>query len=162
MRQSPKMRRATFPGLCFILCFPMGAAYAQPLRFICEPPQGKRLELTGTEKQPTAAPAWVDEVLQSIHPAVTVDGEILTVTWGSTAPGPAKGAAPKPTTFVFASAYRNDQSILATRVDRNGAEIFRFYFGSKRLVRLASASTSASDTAAPATTAILIADCRDQ
>jgi hypothetical protein len=161
MRQSPKIRKAIFPGLCFILCFPMGTACAQPLRFICEPPQGKRLELTGTEKQPTAAHAWVDDVLQDIHPTVTVDGEILTVTWGSTVAGPAKGA-PKPTTFVFASAYRDNQSILATRVDRNGAEIFRFYFGSKRLVRLASTSTTASDTAAPATNAILIADCRDQ
>jgi hypothetical protein len=161
MRKSSNVRKTIFPGLCLLLFLPIANACAQPLRFICDQPQGKRLDLTGTDKQVPATPAWTDDVLQGVHPAVTVDGEILTVTWGSTVAGPAKGT-PKPTTFVFASAYRNDQSILATRVDRNGAEIFRFYFGSKRLVRLASTSTAASDTAAPATNAILIADCRDQ
>ena len=80
----------------------------------------------------------VDESLENVHPAVTVDGESLTVTWGSTIPNQSKGGAPKPTTYVFAAAYRDERSILASRVDRTGAEIFRFYFGSKVLFRITS------------------------
>ena len=163
MRRPSKTPTKPFLGFCLLLFLSAEGVCAQPLKFVCEPPQGKRLELAGTEKQPMAAPVWIDDILQGIHPAVTVDGEILTVTWGGPGPNPVKGAAAKPTTYVFASAYRNDQSILATRVDRTGAEIFRFYFGSKKLLRLTSASSSTSaDIAAPAVTAIQIADCRDQ
>jgi hypothetical protein len=137
-------------------------ACAQPLRFVYEPPRGKRLEQPSTGK-PTEDPVWADDVLENVRPAVTIDGETLTVTWGSTIANQTKGAAPKPTTYVFASAYRNDQSILATRVDRTGGEIFQFYFGSKILVRLASTSgNTAADITAPAIAAIQSANCRDQ
>ena len=159
MRQSSKVRKTIFPGLCFLLCLPIADACAQPLKFICDLPQGKRLEQTGIEKQSGAAPVWVDETLENIRPAVTVDGETLTITWGSAIPNPSKAAAPKATTYVFASAYRNDQSIVATRIDRAGAEIFRFYFGSKTLVRLA---TVPGNTAAPILGAIQTTNCKDQ
>ena len=163
MRQSSEMRTIGFLGLALLLLLPVVDAYAQPLKFVCEPPRSKRLEQAGTEKQPAAAAIWVDDVLQNVRPVVTVDGETLTVTWGSTIQDPAKGAAAKATTYVFASAYRNDQSIFATRIDRTGAEIFRFYFGSKTLLRLASTAGNASaDTAAPTVAAIQTADCRDQ
>ena len=149
-------------GFSFLLLLPVADACAQPLRFVCEPPQGKRLEQVGGGKT-TGDPVWADDVLESLRPAVTVDGETLTVTWGSTTSNQTKGAAPKPTTYVFASAYRNDQSILATRIDRNGAEIFRFYFGSKTLLRLASTTGNTSaDIAAPGIAAIQFASCRDQ
>ena len=164
MRQSSEMRTIGFLGLALLLLLPVVDAYAQPLKFVCEPPRSKRLAQAGTEKQPAAGAVWVDDVLQNVRPVVTVDGETLTVTWGSTIQDPAKGAAAKATTYVFASAYRNDQSIFATRTDRAGtAEIFRFYFGSKTLLRLASTAGNASaDTAAPTMAAIQIADCRDQ
>lgn len=161
------MRRVSstkaFLGFCLLFFLSAEDLCAQPLRFVCEPPAGKRLELAATEGQSMAAPVWIDDVLQDIRPAVTVDGEILTVIWGSAAQNSNRGAAAKPTTYVFASAYRNDQSILATRVDRTGAEIFRFYFDSKKLLRLTSTSSNTSaDIAAPVITAIQIADCRDQ
>ena len=55
-------------------------AFALPLRFVCEPPHGKRVEQGGVGK----GTDWIDESLENVHPAVTVDGESLTVTWGST------------------------------------------------------------------------------
>jgi hypothetical protein len=149
-------------GFSLLLLLPVVDACAQPLRFVCEPPRGKRLEQTAAGK-PAGEPVWADDFLENVLPAVTIDGETLTVTWGSTIPNPTKGAAPKATTYVFASAYRNDQSILATRTDRTGAEIFRFYFGSKTLLRLGSISGSTSaDMTAPMMAAVQIADCRDQ
>ena len=151
-----------FLGFSLLLLLPVADACAQTLKFVCEPPRGKRLEQTGTGKT-TGDPVWADDVLENVRPTVTIDGETLTVTWGSTISNQAKGAVPKPTTYVFASSYRNDQSIYATRVDRSGAEIFRFYFGSKTLLRLASAPGSTSaEIAAPAIAAIQAASCRDQ
>jgi hypothetical protein len=132
-------------------------AFAQPLRFVCEPPHGKRVEQGGAGK----GTEWIDESFENVHPAVTVDGESLTVTWGSTIPNQSKGVTPKTTTYVFASAYRDERSILANRVDRTGAEIFRFYFGSKILFRITSNPGTASQEAASAA-AIQIASCRDQ
>ena len=148
-------------GFSLLLLLPAVVACAQPLRFVCEPPRGKRLEQPSTGKPAEAV--WADDVLENVRPVVTIDGETLTVTWGSTIANQTKGTAPKPTTYVFASAYRNDQSILATRIDRTGGEIFQFYFGSKILVRLASTSgNTAADITAPAIAAIQSANCRDQ
>jgi hypothetical protein len=146
-------------GLSLLLLASHADAFAQPLRFVCEPPHGKRVEQGGGKT--TNGSEWIDESLENVHPAVTVDGEMLTVTWGSTIPNQSKGGAPKPTTYVFASAYRDERSILATRVDRTGAEIFRFYFGTKTLVRMTSNPGNASQEAASAA-AIHIANCRDQ
>jgi hypothetical protein len=147
-------------GLSLLLLASHTDAFAQPLRFVCEPPHGKRVEQSGGSKTANDT-EWIDESLESVHPAVTVDGETLTVTWGSTIPNQSKGGAPKPTTYVFASAYRDERSILATRVDRTGAEIFRFYFGSKVLFRITSNPGSAPQEVASAA-AIHIASCRDQ
>ena len=134
-------------------------AFAQPLRFVCELPHGKRVEQGGAGK----VTEWIDESLEDVHPTVTVDGESLTVTWGSTIPNQSKGGAPKPTTYFFAAAYRDERSILATRVDRTGAEIFRFYFGSKVLFRITSNPGNASQQSAlPSAAAIHVATCRDQ
>ncbi len=149
-------------GLSLLLLASHADAFAQPLRFVCEPPHGKRVEQSGGGKT-TNGTEWIDESLENVHPAVTVDGETLTVTWGSTIPNQSKGGAPKPTTYVFASAYRDERSILATRVDRTGAEIFRFYFGTKTLFRITSNPGNASQEAAtPSAAAIHIANCRDQ
>jgi hypothetical protein len=162
MHLSLEMPMLRLLGFSLLLLLPIVDACAQPLRLVCEPPRGKRLEQTGTGKA-TGGTVWVDEVLENVRPAVTIDGETLSVTWGSTISNQTKGIAPKPTTYVFASAYRNDQSILATRIDRTGAEIFQFYFGSKTLLRLASISGSTSaDNIAPAIAAIHTANCRDQ
>ncbi len=147
-------------GFSLLLLLPVVDACAQPLKFVCETPRGKRLEQMGAGKI-TEDPVWTDDVLEHFRPAVTIDGETLTVTWGSTILNQTKEAVPRPTTYVFASAYRDDQSILATRIDRTGAEIFRFYFGSKTLLRLASNSGSTSPVnSAPSIAAIQIANCR--
>ena len=151
----PMLRRL---GLSLLLLASHSDAFAQPLRFVCEPPHGKRVEQGGVGK----GTEWVDESLEDVRPAVTVDGESLTVTWGSTIPNQSKGGAPKPTTYVFAAAYRDERSILATRVDRTGAEIFRFYFGSKVLFRITSNPGNAQETTVPSAAAIHIANCRDQ
>jgi hypothetical protein len=146
-------------GLSLLLLASHADAFAQPLRFVCEPPHGKRVELEGVGK----GTEWIDESLENVHPTVTVDGESLTVTWGSTIPNQSKGGPPKPTTYVFAAAYRDARSILATRVDRTGAEIFRFYFGSKILFRITSNPGNASpEEAMPSAAAIHVANCRDQ
>ena len=160
MRLSLEMPMLRLLGVSLLLLLPIVDACAQPLRFVCEPPRGKRLEQTGTGKA-TGDPVWADDVLENVRPAVTIDGDTLSVTWGSTISTQTKGVAPKPTTYVFASAYRNDQSILATRIDRTGAEIFQFYFGSKTLLRLASISGNTSAESL-ALAAIQIASCRDQ
>ena len=149
-------------GLSLLLLASHADAFAQPLRFVCEPPHGKRVEQSGGGKT-TSGTEWIDESLENVHPAVTVDGETLTVTWGSTIPNQSKGGAPKPTTYVFASAYRDERSILATRVDRTGAEIFRFYFGSKILFRITSDPGNApQESTMSSAVAIHIANCRDQ
>jgi len=147
-------------GLSFLLLTSQADAFAQPLRFVCEAPHGKRVEQAGVGK----GTEWIDESFENVHPAVTVDGESFTVTWGSTIPNPSKSAAPKPTTYVFAAAYRDERSILATRVDRTGAEIFRFYFGSKILFRITSnPGNTPQESAMPsAAAAIHVANCRDQ
>ena len=146
-------------GLSLLLLVLHTDAFAQPLRFVCELPHGKRVEQGGAGK----GTEWIDESLEDVHPTVTVDGESLTVTWGSTIPNQSKGGAPKPTTYVFAAAYRDERSILATRVDRTGAEIFRFYFGSKVLFRITSNPGNVSQQSAlPSAAAIHVATCRDQ
>ena len=145
-------------GLSLLLLASHSDAFAQSLSFVCAPPQGKRVEQGGVGK----GIEWVDESLEDVRPAVTVDGESLTITWGSTIPNQSKGGAPKPTTYVFAAAYRDERSILATRVDRTGAEIFRFYFGSKVLFRITSNPGSAQETTLPSAAAIHVAICRDQ
>ena len=69
-------------GLSLLLLASHSDAFAQPLRFVCEPPHGKRVELGGVGK----GTEWVDESLENVHPVVTVDGESLKVTGGSTIP----------------------------------------------------------------------------
>jgi hypothetical protein len=146
-------------GLSLLLLVLHTDAFAQPLRFVCELPHGKRVEQGGAGK----GTEWIDESLEDVHPTVTVDGESLTVTWGSTIPNQSKGGAPKPTTYVFAAAYRDERSILATRVDRTGAEIFRFYFGSKVLFRITSNPGNVSQQSAlHSAAAIHVATCREQ
>ena len=146
-------------GLSLLLLVLHTDAFAQPLRFVCELPHGKRVEQGGAGK----GTEWIDESLEDVHPTVTVDGESLTVTWGSTIPNQSKGGAPKPTTYVFAAAYRDERSILASRVDRTGAEIFRFYFGSKVLFRITSnPGNTSQESTMPSAAAIHIANCRDQ
>jgi len=156
------LRMLRLLGLSLLLLASVADACAQPLKFVCEPPRGKRVEQSGISKA-IEGPEWIDEVLENVRPAVTIDGDTLTVTWGSTISNQSKGGAPKATTYVFASAYRDDQSVLATRIDRTAAEIFRFYFGSKLLVRLTSNPGNASkDNNTPSIAAIHITNCRDQ
>ncbi|MBR0875457.1 hypothetical protein JQ633_34245 [Bradyrhizobium tropiciagri] len=127
-------------------------------RFTCDPPRGKRIELGPSAKSADAQ--WIDDDLDTIHPAVAIDGQTLSVTWGATPES--KGA--KLTTYVFAAARRDATSIVATRVDETTAEIFRFYFGSKVLYKLTTrAATSGPDGKLPSPfVATYIASCREQ
>lgn len=138
-------------------------AFGQPLRFVCETPRGKRVEL-GAVGLATEGLEWTDDGLEDIRPAVVVDGDTFTVTWGSSLPIESKGTVPKATTYIFASAYRDDLSILASRTDRTTAEIFRFYFNNKVLYKLTSSvGLAAQDRkAAPSMAAIHVANCREQ
>jgi hypothetical protein len=57
----------------------------------------------------------------------------------------ASNNVPKATTYVFASTFRDDVSIFATRIDRTQAELFRFYFSDKLLYKLTSSSSTSKD-----------------
>ena len=121
-------------GCLVLLLAKTSAATAAPSSFTCDTPRGKRVELgasgTGNDVQ------WIEDDLETVRPAVVIDGETFTVTWGTSVP--AEGKPAKLTTYVFAAAHRTAASIFATRIDESTAEIFRFYFASKSLYKLTS------------------------
>lgn len=147
------------------------AAMAAPSRFTCDTPRGKRVELGASGKGNDVQ--WIEDGLETVRPAVVIDGETFTVTWGTSVA--AEGMGAKLTTYVFAAAHRTAASIFATRVDESTAEIFRFYFGTKSLYKLTSrldapASETKSDakvdtkadTKAARFVATYLATCREQ
>jgi hypothetical protein len=138
-------------------------AFALPLKFACETPQGKRVE-QGPPGKATDSFEWIDDKLDNVQPSIVIDGETFSVTWGTTIPNETKGARPKATTYVFASAQRDAVSILATRIDATTAEIFRFYFNNKVLYKLTSSPGPASQDSktAPPFVATYVASCREQ
>ncbi|MGY4478355.1 hypothetical protein [Bradyrhizobium sp. USDA 3364] len=113
---------------CFLLTLATtSAAIAEPSKFTCVAPRSKRVELSASGKGNEAQ--WIDDDLETVRPAVVIDGETFAVSWGmSVADGK---AGPKLTTYVFAAAHRSAASIFATCVDESAAEIFRFFFASK-------------------------------
>ena len=145
---------------CVLLFVTTASAATAETRFTCDAPRGKRIELGPTAKSGDAQ--WIDDDLESIRPAVAIDGQTLSVTWGSSAAPEGKGA--KLTTYVFAAARRDATSIVATRVDETTAEIFRFYFGSKVLYKLTTrAGISPPDGKLPSPfVATYLASCREQ
>ncbi|MHC2335519.1 hypothetical protein [Bradyrhizobium sp. USDA 4454] len=135
------------------------AAIAEPVRFSCDTPRGKRVELGGSGKGSDAE--WIEDDLETVRPAVVIDGETFTVTWGTSIA--TEGKPPKLTTYVFAAAHRTAASIFATRVDESTAEIYRFYFGSKSLYKLTSRlEIPSSDSKATPFVATYLATCREQ
>lgn len=147
-------------GCLLLLLASIPAAMANPTRFACDPPQGKRVELSPSNRSGDAQ--WIDDNLDTVRPAVVIDGQTLSVTWGTSVAQ--EGAGAKLTTYVFAAARRDASSILATRVDDTTAEIFRFYFGSKVLYKLTTRSGGASldGKVAPPFIATHFAICREQ
>jgi hypothetical protein len=138
-------------------------ARAVPQKFACETPQGKRVE-QGPPGKPTDSFEWIDDNPDNVRPTVVIDDETFSVTWGTSIPNETKGARPKATTYVFASARRDAVSILATRIDDTTAEIFRFYFNNKVLYKLTSSPGRASQDSktAPPFVATYVASCREQ
>ena len=152
------MRR---PIGCLLLLLAMtNASIAQTRRFACDEPRGKRIELGASDKANDAQ--WVDDNEDAVRPAVVIDGETFSVTWGTSVAPEQKGA--KLTTYVFAAARRDAGSIFATRVDETTVEIFRFYFGSKTLYKLTSrfGNPSPDGAAALPFVATYLAACREQ
>ncbi|MCC8983734.1 hypothetical protein [Bradyrhizobium acaciae] len=146
-------------GCILLLLATTGVALAEPSRFTCDAPRGKRVEPGASGKGGDVQ--WIDDDLDAVRPAVVIDGETFTVTWGTTVPAEGKGA--KLTTYVFAAAHRTAASIFATRVDETTAEIFRFYFGSKSLYKLTSRLGDPSpDSKAMPLVATYLATCRAQ
>ncbi|MCA6122759.1 hypothetical protein J6500_12755 [Bradyrhizobium sp. WSM 1704] len=145
---------------CLLLLLLAASATAAETRFTCDPPRGKRIELGPSAKSGDAQ--WIDDDLDAVRPAVAIDGQTLSVTWGSSPTPESKGA--KLTTYVFAAARRDATSIVATRMDEATAEIFRFYFGSKVLYKLTTrAPTAAPDGRLPSPfVATYLANCREQ
>jgi len=60
-------------------------AFALPLKFACETPQGKRVE-QGPPGKATDSFEWIDDNLENVQPSVVIDGETFSVTWGTTIP----------------------------------------------------------------------------
>lgn len=146
-------------GCLLLLLATTCAAIAQPSRFSCDTPRGKRVELGASGKGNDVQ--WIEDDLETVRPAVVIDGETFTVTWGTSVAAEGRGA--KLTTYVFAAAHRTATSIFATRVDESTAEIFRFYFGSKSLYKLTSRLEAASpDAKAAPFVATYLAACREQ
>lgn len=146
-------------GCLLLLLATTGAAVAEPSRFTCDTPRGKRVELGPSDKGSEVR--WIDDDLETVRPAVVIDGETFTVTWGTSVAADGRGA--KLTTYVFAAAHRTAASIFATRVDESTAEIFRFYFASKSLYKLTSRlEAPSSDAKAAPFVATYLATCREQ
>lgn len=147
-------------GCLLLFLAATSAAMAEPSRFTCDTPRGKRVEFGPSGKGSDAQ--WIDDDLDSVRPSVVIDGETLTVTWGTSVAAEGKGAA-KLTTYVFAAAHRTAASIFATRVDDTTAEIFRFYYASKSLYKLTSRLGGRSpDAKAAPFVATYLATCREQ
>ncbi|MES5486368.1 hypothetical protein QMZ05_26730 [Bradyrhizobium sp. INPA03-11B] len=143
-------------GCVLLLLATTSAAIAQPSRFTCDTPRGKRVEAG-----PSGNVQWTDDDLDAVRPSVVIDGETFSVTWGTSVATEGKGA--KLTTYVFAAAHRTAASVFATRVDESTAEIFRFYFASKSLYKLTSQLAAPSpDTKAAPLVATYLATCREQ
>ncbi|QOZ35176.1 hypothetical protein [Bradyrhizobium sp. CCBAU 53421] len=146
-------------GCVLVLLAATSAALAEPSRFICDTPRGKRVEVGPSGKGSDVQ--WIDDDLDAVRPSVVIDGETFSVTWGTSVA--TEGKAAKLTTYVFAAAHRNAASIFATRVDESTAEIFRFYFASKSLYKLTSHLGGPSpDAKATPFVATYLATCRDQ
>ncbi|MGY3446420.1 hypothetical protein [Bradyrhizobium sp. USDA 4473] len=144
-------------GCLVLLLATTSAAPAASSRFTCDTPRGKRVEpgASGNTIQ------WIEDDLETVRPAVVIDGETFTVTWGTSVA--AEGKPAKLTTYVFAAAHRTASSIFATRVDESTAEIYRFYFGSKSLYKLTSRlEAPSSDSKATPFVAAYLASCREQ
>ncbi|WGR97475.1 hypothetical protein MTX26_24075 [Bradyrhizobium sp. ISRA443] len=152
------MRRSV--GCLFLFLATTTAAIAHAARFTCDAPRGKRIELGPSGKASDAQ--WIDDDLDNVRPAVVVDGQTFSVTWGTSVAPEGKGA--KLTTYVFAAAQRDAGSIFATRMDETTAEIFRFYFGSNALYKLTSRAgdLSSDNKAQSPVVATYIATCREQ
>ncbi|UGY21997.1 hypothetical protein HU675_0028800 [Bradyrhizobium septentrionale] len=146
-------------GCLLLFVATASAAIAEPSKFTCDTPHGKRVELGPSGKGSDVQ--WIDDDLDAVRPAVVIDGQTLSVTWGTSVAMEGKGA--KLTTYVFAAAQRTAASIFATRVDESTAEIFRFYFASKSLYRLTSRlGGPSSDPKAPPFVATYLATCHEQ
>jgi hypothetical protein len=147
-------------GCLLLLLASTPAAMANPTKFACDAPQGKRVELGPSNKPGDAQ--WIDDNLDTVRPAVLIDGQTFSVTWGTSVAQ--EGAGAKVTTYVFAAARRDATSILATRIDETTAEIFRFYFASKVLYKLTtrSAGPSLDGKVQPPFIATHFAVCREQ
>ncbi|GKQ49731.1 hypothetical protein [Bradyrhizobium sp. Ce-3] len=146
-------------GCLVLLLATTSAAMAAPSRFTCDTPRGKRVEPGASGKGNDVQ--WIEDDLETVRPAVVIDGETFTVTWGTSVAAEGKGA--KLTTYVFAAAHRTAASIFATRVDESTAEIFRFYFGSKALYKMTSRLEGPSpDPKAAPFVATYLATCREQ
>jgi hypothetical protein len=150
-------------GFSLLLLATTTDALALPQKYACETPQGKRVE-QGPPGKATDSFEWIDDNPDNVRPSVVIDGETFSVMWGTTIPNETKGARPKATTYVFASAHRDAVSILATRIDDTTAEIFRFYFNNKVLYKLTTSPGRAlqdGKTASPFA-ATYVASCREQ
>ncbi|WP_076860663.1 hypothetical protein [Bradyrhizobium mercantei] len=146
-------------GCLLLLLATTSAAPAASSRFTCDTPRGKRVELGASGKGSDIK--WIEDDLETVRPAVVIDGETFSVTWGTSVAAEGKGA--KLTTYVFAAAHRTAASIFATRVDESTAEIFRFYFGSKSLYKLTSRLDGTSPDAKDAPfVATYLTTCREQ
>ncbi|WP_128089721.1 MULTISPECIES: hypothetical protein [Bradyrhizobium] len=146
-------------GCVLLLLVTTGAAIAQPSKFSCDTPRGKRVEVGTSGKAGDVQ--WIEDDLDAVRPSVVIDGETFSVTWGTSVA--TEGKAAKLTTYVFAAAHRTAASIFATRVDESTAEIFRFYFASKSLYKLTSQLAGPSpDAKAAPLVATYLAICREQ
>ncbi|MGY4427426.1 hypothetical protein ACVWY2_009875 [Bradyrhizobium sp. JR6.1] len=146
-------------GCVLLLLATTSAAIAEPSRFSCDAPRGKRVEVGPSGKGSDVQ--WIDDDLDTVRPSVVIDGETFSVTWGTSVA--TEGKAAKLTTYVFAAAHRTAASIFATRVDESTAEIFRFYFGNKSLYKLTSRLGGPSpDAKAAPFVATYLATCREQ
>ncbi|WP_143279015.1 hypothetical protein [Bradyrhizobium sp. C9] len=145
-------------GCVLLLLATANAATAEPSRFTCDTPRGKRVEVASGKGNDVQ---WIDDDLDTVRPTVVIDGETFSVTWGTSVATEGKGA--KLTTYVFAAAHRTAASIFATRIDETTAEIFRFYFASKSLYKLTSQLGGPSPDAKPAPlVATYLAICHEQ
>ncbi|MGF6313544.1 hypothetical protein ABIB82_007697 [Bradyrhizobium sp. i1.8.4] len=146
-------------GCLLLFLATTSAAIAEPSRFACDTPRGKRAEVGPSGKGGDVQ--WIDDDLDTVRPAVVIDGQTFSVTWGTSVAVEGKGT--KLTTYVFAAAQRTAASIVATRVDESTAEIFRFYFASKSLYKLTSRlGGPLSDPKAPPFVATYLATCHEQ
>lgn len=144
-------------GCVLLLLATTSAAIAEPSRFTCDTPRGKRVEVGAFGKDSDVQ--WIDDDLDAVRPSVVIDGETSSVTWRTSDGGQGSQAHH----LCVCGRDRTAASIFATRVDESTAEIFRFYFASKSLYRLMSDLAGPSpDAKATPFAATYLATCRDQ